>query len=339
MILFVLTINKPKIYKNPDRTSFIDLILTNCPQSFQNSFFLKNRSEENNINYNKQRYLCVTLLGKSKTEYYQNLSVELVCNNKKCWKVVKPLLSNKIVSSEKITLVEGTKYLINDKKTAKVLNNLFSTIIQNLKIPQYKEQDLISASISDPVMRTIVKYRVHPSIIAIKKNGNSSARFNFSFVDKEDILKEIKNLKVNKPTQNTDIPTKLIKENLDIFAVLIFENLNDIISQSVFPSALNLANITPVHKKIQKVKKIISGPSVSYQIFLKYMKGFSLNKFQNILNNFFPNINVDSEKVSVHNIACCQCLRNGNQLSITKKYLVLSSRIFPRHLTVSHMTF
>ena len=49
------------------------------------------------------------------------------------------------------------------------------------------------------------------------------------------------------------------------------------------------------------------------------MKGFSLNKFQNILNNFFPNINVDSEKVSVHNIVCCQCLRNGNQLSITKK--------------------
>ena len=295
-------INKPKIYKNPDRTSCIDLILTNCPQSFQNSFFLKNRSEENNINYNKQRYLCVTLLGKSETEYYQNLSVELVCDNKKCWKVVKPLLSNKIVSSEKITLVEGTKYLINDKKTAKVLNNLFSTIIQNLKIPQYKEQDLISASISDPVMRTIVKYRVHPSIIAIKKNGNSSARFNFSFVDKEDILKEIKNLKVNKPTQNTDIPTKLIKENLDIFAVLIFENLNDIISQSVFPSALNLANITPVHKKIQKVKKIISGPSVSYQIFLKYMKGFSLKKFKNSLTNFFPNINVDSEKVSVHTI-------------------------------------
>ena len=151
-------------------------------------------------------------------------------------------------------------------------------------------------------MRAIVKHRAHPSIIAIKENCNSSTRFNFSFVDKDDILKEIKNLKVNKSTQNTDIPTKLIKENLDIFAVLIFENLNDIISQSVFPSALNLANITPVHKKIQKVKKIISGPSVSYQIFLKYMRGFSLKKFKNSLTNFFPNINVDSEKVSVHTI-------------------------------------
>ena len=135
------------------------------------------------------------------------------------------------------------------------MNNFFSTIIQNLKIPQYKEQDPISASISDPVIRAIIKYRAHPSIIAIKENYNSSTRFNFSFVDKEDILKEIKNLKSNKATQNTDIPTKLIKENSDIFADFIFENLNDSISQSVFPSALKLANITPVHKKDSKSKK------------------------------------------------------------------------------------
>ena len=245
------------------------------------NIFLKNSSEENKINYNKQRNLCVTLLRKSKREYYQNLSVETVCDNKKFWKVVKPLLSNKIMSSEKKTLVEGTNILKNDKGTAKVLNYFFSTIITNLKIPQYKERDPISASISDPVMWSIVKYRSHPSIIAIKEKFNSSTPFNFLFVDKEDILKEMKNLKANKATQNTDILTKLIKENSDIFADFIFENLNDSISHPVFPSALKLANITPVHKKIQKVKKIITGPSVVYQIYLKYMKGFSLNKFQN----------------------------------------------------------
>ena len=121
------------------------------------------------------------------------------------------------MSSEKITLVEGTKILKNDKETAKVLCSFFFTIIQNLKIPQYKEQDSIFISISDPVMRAIVKYRAHPSITAIKENCHSSTRFNFSFVDKEDILKGIKNLKANKATKNTDIPIKLVKENLDIF--------------------------------------------------------------------------------------------------------------------------
>ena len=104
-------------------------------------------------------------------------------------------------------------------------------------------------------MRAIAKYRTHHSIIAIKKNCNSSKRFNFSFVGKKDISKEVKNLKANKATQNTDIPTKKIKENLYIFADFIFENMNDSISQSVFPSALQLANITPVHKKDSKRKK------------------------------------------------------------------------------------
>ena len=76
--------------------------------------------------------MCVTLLRKSESEYYQNLSVENLCDNKKFWKVVKPLLCNKIMSSKKIALVEGTKILKNDKETAKVLNNFFSVIIQNL---------------------------------------------------------------------------------------------------------------------------------------------------------------------------------------------------------------
>ena len=39
------------------------------------------------------------------------------------------------MSSEVVTLVEGTKILKSDKETAKVLNNFFSDIVQNLKIP------------------------------------------------------------------------------------------------------------------------------------------------------------------------------------------------------------
>ena len=140
-------------------------------------------------------------------------------------------------------------------------------------------------------MRSIVKYRAHPSIIAIKENFDSSTPFNFLFADKEDILREIKNLKANKATQNTDIPIKLIKENSGIFADFIFENLNDSISHSVFPSALKLANITPVYKKDSKSKKdhyrpINALPNISkiYERFLlkqisEYFEQF-LSKYQ-----------------------------------------------------------
>ena len=159
------------------------------------------------------------------------------------------------MSSEKITLVEGTRIFKNDKETAKVLNDFFSTIIQNLKVLQYKEQYPVSDSISDPVMRVIVKYSGHPSIIAIKENCISSTPFNCLYVGQKDILKRTKRVEENEVTQNTDIPTKLIKENSDIFADFILENLNDSIYQSVLTSVLKLANITPVHKKDFKSKK------------------------------------------------------------------------------------
>ena len=66
----------------------------------------------------------VTLLRKSRREYYQNLSVENICDNKNFWQIVKPLMSNKIMSSEKITLSEGTKILKNDIFSDLIFQNL-----------------------------------------------------------------------------------------------------------------------------------------------------------------------------------------------------------------------
>ena len=59
-----------------------------------------------------------------------------------------------------------------------------------------------------------MKHRAHPSVIEIKENCTSN--FNVWFLEKVDILKGIKMLQPNKATQNTDIPTKLIKDNADI---------------------------------------------------------------------------------------------------------------------------
>ena len=56
-------------------------------------------------------------------------------------------------------------------------------------------------------------------------------------------------LQSNKATPNANTPTKLIKDNADIFPEFVFE-------QSVFPSRLKLANVTPAHKKtLKKLKR------------------------------------------------------------------------------------
>ena len=107
----------------------------------------------------------------------------------------------------------------------------------------------MSQNIGDPLIKAITKYRSHPSIIAIKEKCNSEFSFSFYQVERDEILKELNKLATDKAIQDTDIPTKLIKENSDIFANFIFENLNNCISDSIFPTSLKNAIITPVHKK------------------------------------------------------------------------------------------
>ena len=104
-------------------------------------------------------------------------------------------------------------------------------------------------------MKAIMKYRLLPSIVAIKKNCNLGSSFSFSQVECGEIMKKINNLKTNKATQSTDIPTKLIKENSDIFGDFIFGNYNNCVSYSFFPNSLKNAIITPVHKKGAKTSK------------------------------------------------------------------------------------
>ena len=87
------------------------------------------------------------------------------------------------------------------------MNDIFSNVATNLNIPQFNQIDRTSENISDPAIKAIVRYKAHPSIIAIKENCTSKSNFNFSFVEKVDILKEIKIFQSNKATQNTDIPT------------------------------------------------------------------------------------------------------------------------------------
>ena len=56
---------------------------------------LKYRSE---VNFIKQRNYCVSLLGKTKKQYYANLNEKDVADNKEFWKTVKPVFSDKLQS-------------------------------------------------------------------------------------------------------------------------------------------------------------------------------------------------------------------------------------------------
>ena len=130
--------------------------------------------------------------------------------NKTFWKTVKAFISNKTPSDEKLNLIEKDKIIKTDSNTANVLNIFFSTIISNLNIPEYLVSDPIFNDVNDPVLKSIPKYKDHPSIKAIEKISKLNNLFKFSNVEKREILNEIVYLDASKSCQDIDVPTKTI---------------------------------------------------------------------------------------------------------------------------------
>ena len=92
--------------------------------------FLKLKTEENRFKYAKQRNYCVKLLQQKKRQYFENLNLSSITDNKLFWKTVSPLFTEKNGSkNNKITLVEGGKVLTDDVKIAETFNSFFGNIV------------------------------------------------------------------------------------------------------------------------------------------------------------------------------------------------------------------
>ena len=77
-------------------------------------------------------------------------------------------------------------------------------------------------------------------------SGND-LQFSFSFETKNKILAEIHNIDKKKACQESDIPVKIIKENIDTFSEFLLHNFNNSIFDATFPS--KKTDVIPVFKK------------------------------------------------------------------------------------------
>ena len=91
---------------------------------------VKNKTDTNRIAYIIQRNYCVSLLRKTKNDYYANLNEKDVAGNTQFWREVKPLLSDKVESSEITTLVEGEEIIKEDEEYAEILNTYFLNAVR-----------------------------------------------------------------------------------------------------------------------------------------------------------------------------------------------------------------
>ena len=84
--------------------------------------FRQERTILSHLAYKKQRYICVKLLQKAKKDFFNNLDVKRVTDNKQFWKKVKPCLTDKTLKDERITLIENDKKVLDERELVKILN-------------------------------------------------------------------------------------------------------------------------------------------------------------------------------------------------------------------------
>ena len=101
----------------------------------------------------------------------------------------------------------------------------------------------------------IEKYKNHPCIKLIKTNSKNNASFYFQEIQAIEIEKKLKNLDCSKASKDLDIPTKIIKDKIDIFVPIVLTEFNESLKLSRFPNSLKSANITPVFKMNDRTDK------------------------------------------------------------------------------------
>ena len=167
--------------------------------------FNKNINHENWCKYKTQRNYCVNLLRKSKKQYFSNINVSDVTDNKSFWKSVKLYFSNKGSNSNKIALVEND--ITNDRVISKTMNKFFINTSKKLNLKPFK-------SSSDTDVNQIASvFKNHVSIRKIQECfPNIEANvFNFRQVSLNEVKSEILNLNIKKSSTKGFIPNNNIK--------------------------------------------------------------------------------------------------------------------------------
>ena len=169
-------------------------------------------------------------------------------DNKKFWKTVKPLSSDKArCGSSKINLVVNDQILSTDKEIAEAFNTYYSNAVKSLNLQGDSEHLYDVSNENDPIERAIKKFKNHPSIVNINRNIPRTTNFAFSQTDIDSIKKMIDNLDSSKSGTFGGIPTNCLKGVSDVYAKFLNSVWNnEVLKDLKFASGLKLADIVPV---------------------------------------------------------------------------------------------
>ena len=85
----------------------------------------KDKTNENFEAYKRQRNNGVKMLRKAKFNFYKDLDLNNLTDNRKFWKTVKPVFTDKVQVSQSITLIEKGEMVTNDAQNCRNFQRLF----------------------------------------------------------------------------------------------------------------------------------------------------------------------------------------------------------------------
>ena len=106
--------------------------------------FNKYHTYENWCNYKTQQSYCVSFLKKTNLQYFKNLNLNVVRDNKTFWQAIKPYFNEKGSGSDKIALSGNESVLTNEKEIANTMNNFFINITNHFNSKPHKASNTMN---------------------------------------------------------------------------------------------------------------------------------------------------------------------------------------------------
>ena len=205
----------------------------------------KSGKAEDYEKYKKQRNLIVKMNRKVKFNFYSSIEPISIDNDKKFWKMVKPMFSNSKEMGEKIVLTEEGMIILGNAMIAECLNSNFINITDSLELDPMFKQVPNFVGLDEKVSLALAKYNNHPSIISIKRKISITQKFELSHVYPWEVVKFVKVLDTSKSTSG-DIPTKMTKESICPY---LTDCINAAIYNCTFPDELKKADVSAIFLK------------------------------------------------------------------------------------------
>ena len=127
--------------------------------------------------------------------------------------------------------------------------------IKSLKNSPKKNFETDVGDDNKPILNPIRKFKNHPSITVIKSRKKEEQTINFNYVSNEEVLNEIRKIQTAETIQQNGIPTKILKQNSEVFVRHFHENIWFCTENSTFLSenpVLKVSDVTSTFKKTIK---------------------------------------------------------------------------------------